>query len=170
MTEPFSLAPLHEDTCSRLTSVCASPRADTNNKVETQKYAFEYEAEPFSFAVLRAGPAAEPADAPLWNTTGLRLLYKDQYLELSSWVPPTSTIYGLGERISSSGAFTTSSMFHISTVCAALHRSVPVLSSTDGVQVMGFPAHVMSVNTYTSDSPYTRASLSSHPFLSVLVP
>ena len=32
------------------------------------------------------------------------MLYKDQYLELTSWVPPTSTIYGLGERISSSGA------------------------------------------------------------------
>ncbi len=94
-------------TATKLTAVCALLRADTNSKVETHKYRFKYEAEPFSFSVSRAGPAAEPADTPLWNTTGLRLLYKDQYLELSSWVPPASSIYGLGERISSSGAFST---------------------------------------------------------------
>lgn len=83
--------------------MCELTPADTNSKAEPHKYEFKYSTEPFAFEVLRAGPAADPPDAPLWNTTDLRLLYKDQYLELTSWVPPTSTIYGLGERISSSG-------------------------------------------------------------------
>ncbi|EIE26263.1 hypothetical protein COCSUDRAFT_64412 [Coccomyxa subellipsoidea C-169] len=77
--------------------------ADANSKAEPHKYRFDYTPEPFSFEVTRTGPAAAPGEPALWNTTGLRMLYKDQYLELTSWVPPTSTIYGLGERISSSG-------------------------------------------------------------------
>lgn len=92
-----------QPTVPALDGVVSRCRADTNSKAEPHKYKFDYNTEPFSFEVTRMGPAAAPNEPALWNTTGLRMLYKDQYLELTSWVPPTSTIYGLGERISSSG-------------------------------------------------------------------
>ena len=40
---------------------------------------------------------------PLFDTSGLRLVLKDQYLELSTRVAPDSALFGLGERISSTG-------------------------------------------------------------------
>ena len=92
-----------QPTVPTLDGVVSRCRADTNSKAEPHKYKFDYNTEPFSFEVTRMGPAAAPNEPALWNTTGLRMLYKDQYLELTSWVPPTSTVYGLGERISSSG-------------------------------------------------------------------
>ena len=55
--------------------------------------------EPFSFEVLRAGDGTA-----IWNTTGHHMLFKDQYLELTTHMHPKSTLYGLGERISSAGA------------------------------------------------------------------
>ncbi len=71
-------------------------------KEEPHKYVFEWQDEPFSFEVTRVGDP--PGSAPVWNTTGHRLLFKEQYLEITSWVPPGSTLYGLGERISSAGS------------------------------------------------------------------
>lgn len=95
---------LYRTTCTVHDKSVSCWCADSNSKAEPHKYRFDYTPEPFSFEVTRTGPAAVPGEPALWNTTGLRMLYKDQYLELTSWVPPTSTIYGLGERISSSGA------------------------------------------------------------------
>ncbi len=63
------------------------------------------EEDPFSLEVLRGdSPAKDGAEDAVWNTTGLRLLYKELYLEVNSWTRPSSALYGLGERISSSGA------------------------------------------------------------------
>ena len=48
--------------------------------------------------------SVRPAPGPaLLNTTGMRLVLKDQYLELTTWVPEDSALIGLGERISSTG-------------------------------------------------------------------
>ena len=71
-------------------------------KEEPHKYEYEVREEPFSFEVMRTSDP--PGSAPIWNTTGHRLLFKEQYLEITSWVPAGSTLYGLGERISSAGA------------------------------------------------------------------
>jgi hypothetical protein len=40
---------------------------------------------------------------PLFDTSGLRLVLKDQYLEVSTSVHPEAALFGLGERISSTG-------------------------------------------------------------------
>ena len=57
--------------------------------------------DPFSFEIIR--PGNQHSSEPVWNTTGTRLIYKEQYLEITSWAPRASTMYGLGERISTSG-------------------------------------------------------------------
>lgn len=51
--------------------------------------------EPFGLEVVRSD-----SGAVLLNTTGTRLVYKDQYLELTSWVSPSTTLFGAGERAS----------------------------------------------------------------------
>jgi hypothetical protein len=84
--------------------VFITPAAKTR-KEEPRKYEFKLNEDPFGFEVVRAGsPAPGSGSAAVWNTTGKRLLYKEQYLELNSWTEPSSKLYGLGERISSSGA------------------------------------------------------------------
>ncbi|KAK9915638.1 hypothetical protein WJX75_001864 [Coccomyxa subellipsoidea] len=63
-------------------------------------YAFDYSRSPFSFTVTRAG---NTADQSLFTTKGSRLIFKDQYLELTSAVPKEAALYGIGEHISTSG-------------------------------------------------------------------
>ncbi|KAL6777600.1 AGL1 [Auxenochlorella protothecoides x Auxenochlorella symbiontica] len=52
---------------------------------------------PFSLTVTRSGDGA-----PLFNSTGQRLVFKDQYLELSTGLSPGATLFGAGERVSRS--------------------------------------------------------------------
>ena len=59
-------------------------------------------ASPFEFGVVRGGGEGDLAEAgsgaPLWNSTGFDLIYKDLYLEFSSSLDPKAEIFGLGER------------------------------------------------------------------------
>ncbi len=87
-------------------------------------YNLSVSSSPFGFAVARAGAA--PGDAPLFNTAGHRFIFKvmhraghallalaqeltaaaavqDQYLELTTALPESAAIYGLGERTPSNG-------------------------------------------------------------------
>ena len=74
--------------------------ADIGGAEEPHKYVYKQGDHPFSFEITRPGAGPEE---PIWNTTGHRLIFKEQYLEISSSAPASSTMYGLGERISSSG-------------------------------------------------------------------
>ena len=58
-------------------------------------------ADPFAVRVKRAGE--DGADAVLFDTSGKRLVLKDQYLELSTSLPPTARVYGLGESTATTG-------------------------------------------------------------------
>ena len=82
-------------------SLCAC--ADVGAAEEPHKYVYKQNDHPFSFEILRSGAGPGQHAEPIWNTTGRRLIFKEQYLEMTSSVPATSTMYGLGERISSSG-------------------------------------------------------------------
>ena len=84
-----------------LLRTCCGGADVARDKEEPHKYEHVLREEPFSFEVTRTSDP--PGSAPIWNTTGHRLLFKEQYLEITSWVPATSTLYGLGERISSAG-------------------------------------------------------------------
>lgn len=56
---------------------------------------------PFGFAVRRRGGGAALFDAaPIRNQPSTYLVFKDQYLQLSSWLPPPpkSNLYGFGEH------------------------------------------------------------------------
>lgn len=53
---------------------------------------FEFEANPFSFSVVRDGDAD-----PLFDTTGTPLIFQSQYLNLRTSLPKDPNIYGLGE-------------------------------------------------------------------------
>lgn len=81
-------------------SLCMS--ADATQAKEPYKYEFKQQEDPFSFEILRPGPG-HYGQPPIWNITGHRLIFKEQYLEISSWAPAGSSMYGLGERISTSG-------------------------------------------------------------------
>lgn len=85
------------------------PRSIFRNVVDQPKAsssspspAFDVAASPFSFAVKRANFTPGP-DSTVFDTTGTRLVLKDQYLELSSALPPSSRLYGLGESTSTTG-------------------------------------------------------------------
>lgn len=75
--------------------------------------------DPFSFRVLRhavhdssSTNFSQGADSErtnriqgntqptIWDSTGLRLIYKEQYIELSTWIDSEVTLYGAGERAS----------------------------------------------------------------------
>jgi alpha-glucosidase (family GH31 glycosyl hydrolase) len=56
-------------------------------------YAFSYKDSPFSFAVTRVS-----TDTVLFDTNSGKLLFSDQFLEISSTLP-TDLVYGLGEHI-----------------------------------------------------------------------
>ena len=70
---------------------------------EPHKYVYKQSDHPFSFEIIRPGAVPEAHPEPIWNTTGHRLIFKEQYLEITSSAPASSIMYGLGERISSSG-------------------------------------------------------------------
>lgn len=52
---------------------------------------------PFSLRVHRRDA---PSSAPLFDSTGLRLIFKPQYIEISTWMAPNVTLYGAGQRAS----------------------------------------------------------------------
>ncbi|CAL8465181.1 g4716 [Coccomyxa elongata] len=60
----------------------------------------KYSASPFGFAVVRTDGRK---GFPLFNTAGSRLVFKDQYIEISSAIPANATLYGLGENAPSTG-------------------------------------------------------------------
>ncbi|EIE19743.1 hypothetical protein COCSUDRAFT_31111 [Coccomyxa subellipsoidea C-169] len=78
-------------------SIFLTPNVTASNG--PANYQFNYSASPFTFAVARADSNGEA----LFNTVGTRLVIKDQYMEISTTVPETAALYGLGERTSSTG-------------------------------------------------------------------
>lgn len=56
---------------------------------------------PFGFAVTRADAPA--GSAPLFDTRGHRLVFKEQYIELTTALPRNSSVYGYSERTPSQG-------------------------------------------------------------------
>lgn len=84
----------------------ATAQRDGVRVLETQggsRIYAEYHADPFWVRVWRKGqegrhPAHERP--PLFDTRGARLVFRDQYLELSTAVPAATTLYGAGERAS----------------------------------------------------------------------
>ena len=61
-------------------------------KAATQKYTFKYTESPFSFQVLR-----KEDDAVLFDMGSSNLVFKDQYLELTTAIDTTAKTFGLGE-------------------------------------------------------------------------
>lgn len=53
----------------------------------------QWDEDPFALRVIRRGDGLS-----LLDTSGLRLVYKDQYVELTTWVHPDATLFGAGER------------------------------------------------------------------------
>lgn len=56
---------------------------------------------PFGFAVSRADAPA--GAAPLFDTRGHRLVFKEQYMEVTTSLPKNSSVYGYSERTPSQG-------------------------------------------------------------------
>eukprot|EP00884_Botryococcus_braunii_P003098 jgi/Botrbrau1/1278/Bobra.0163s0061.1 len=68
-------------------------------KPATVQYNVTMTTNPFGFAVSRANSTA----APLFNTKGHRMVFKDQYIEVTTHIPKTSSLYGYSERTPSQG-------------------------------------------------------------------
>ncbi|KAK9816809.1 hypothetical protein WJX72_005317 [[Myrmecia] bisecta] len=77
----------------------ANGTAPQNN----QAYIFNYTGFPFNFQVLRNG--ASNTTAPLFDTGSEpdTLVFKDQYLSISTVLPENATLYGLGEQTRTTG-------------------------------------------------------------------
>ena len=82
------------------------PRALLRNTVpptpadatDAPAFDLQTQADPFAFRVTRAGEAA-----PLFDTAGRRFVFKDQYIEFGTSLPPSARLYGLGESTSTTG-------------------------------------------------------------------
>ncbi|ORY06191.1 hypothetical protein K493DRAFT_252149 [Basidiobolus meristosporus CBS 931.73] len=67
-----------------------TPSSDVKG-LESCQYRFQYTDSPFGFSVERK------TGEKLFDTNGLGLVFKDQYMELSTHLPKHANIYGLGE-------------------------------------------------------------------------
>jgi alpha-glucosidase (family GH31 glycosyl hydrolase) len=85
------------------------PLAPVNSSIDVDdvNYSFSYTATPFGFAITRiddgevlfntTAPAIQLDGVPLFNG----LVFTDQYLEISTQLPNTPIVYGLGEKVTS---------------------------------------------------------------------
>ncbi|KAK9824327.1 hypothetical protein WJX72_009486 [[Myrmecia] bisecta] len=74
---------------------------DQKRGLQSTLYDLKYKNDPFQVEVFRSGAAADAE--PVFSTVGQRLVFKDQYLEVGTRVPPSSSLYGAGERSFSTG-------------------------------------------------------------------
>eukprot|EP00013_Stygamoeba_regulata_P005203 CAMPEP_0177640502 /NCGR_PEP_ID=MMETSP0447-20121125/6576_1 /TAXON_ID=0 /ORGANISM="Stygamoeba regulata, Strain BSH-02190019" /LENGTH=1002 /DNA_ID=CAMNT_0019142575 /DNA_START=142 /DNA_END=3150 /DNA_ORIENTATION=- len=106
------------------------PHTDATTAASSPAYAFSYTENPFGFAVQRLSD-----NSVLFNTTpsssGLfnGLVFKDQFLEISSSMPQNATVYGLGESTMSAGLkldtnFYTYTLWNRDTAAAAADQNL----------------------------------------------
>jgi len=67
------------------------PRTDATTSPAVKDYEFRYTESPFTFEVVRV------SDGAVIFSSSANLLFKDQYLELTTAVSPDAKIFGLGE-------------------------------------------------------------------------
>ena len=67
------------------------PRVDATTSPTVKDYQFRYTESPFTFQVIRV------SDGAVIFSSSANLLFKDQYLELTTAVSPVAKIFGLGE-------------------------------------------------------------------------
>ncbi|KAL0022358.1 hypothetical protein WJX77_003500 [Trebouxia sp. C0004] len=72
----------------------------SQKRPEAAAYDLSYASTPFSFSVTRAGVENVTA---IFSTNGQRLVFKEQYIELSSAIEANSSLFGLEERTASKG-------------------------------------------------------------------
>eukprot|EP01114_Cavostelium_apophysatum_P008877 TRINITY_DN2179_c0_g1_i4.p2 TRINITY_DN2179_c0_g1~~TRINITY_DN2179_c0_g1_i4.p2 ORF type:complete len:897 (-),score=121.06 TRINITY_DN2179_c0_g1_i4:67-2757(-) len=73
-------------------------QTNSSTKAANTDYSFTYTANPFGFAVTRISNGEVLFNStPTNNFNGL--VFEDQYLELSTVLPQSASLYGLGERI-----------------------------------------------------------------------
>ncbi|KAF3338691.1 alpha-xylosidase 1 [Carex littledalei] len=59
---------------------------------------FTFQPDPFSFAVIR-----KSTGEIIFNTSGFDFVFKDQYIQISTQLPETASLYGLGETTQPGG-------------------------------------------------------------------
>ncbi len=64
------------------------------------------QASPFGLTVLRVDTANDGPSRATFDSSGQRLIFKDQYIEWSTKVDPNSFLYGAGERASETSYIT----------------------------------------------------------------
>lgn len=72
------------------------PRPKTSQRPRSSLIKFEFNADPFSFSILR-----EQTNEVLFDTGGHALIFAPQYLRLKTTLPRDANIYGLGEHTDS---------------------------------------------------------------------
>lgn len=65
----------------------------------SSSFSFEYNSNPFSFRLF-SHQKQDHTKTLLWNSTGTRLMFKEQYIEMTTLIDPGITLYGAGERSS----------------------------------------------------------------------
>ncbi|OSX68164.1 glycoside hydrolase family 31 protein [Postia placenta MAD-698-R-SB12] len=78
-------------------SIIPLPSPPTEGYADRSDLVFNYESFPFAFWITRR---SDPDAMPLFDT---RIIFEDQYLQLTSALPYGANIYGLGEVVASSG-------------------------------------------------------------------
>ena len=71
---------------------------DMDAQADDSAIKIEMDEDPFAFRVFQNSSSSSTV---LWNSTDLRLVFKEQYIELSTWMDSSVTLYGAGTRASS---------------------------------------------------------------------
>ncbi|XP_071715521.1 alpha-xylosidase 1-like [Rutidosis leptorrhynchoides] len=93
---PYDLLPRSQPPPPSQLPIRRSPITDA--KLSGSELSFNYISDPFSFAVKRTSTGETLFNSTSTDPTTNSLVFKDQYLEISTTLPKTASLYGLGEN------------------------------------------------------------------------
>ncbi|KAG1334793.1 alpha-xylosidase 1 [Cocos nucifera] len=95
---PYSLLPREQPPASGSSYGKSSSSPFTASEYAGDELVFSYIADPFAFAVRR-----KSNEQTLFNSSYGTMVFKDQYLEISTHLPESAALYGLGENTQPGG-------------------------------------------------------------------
>ncbi|XVF43046.1 hypothetical protein PTKIN_Ptkin02bG0009400 [Pterospermum kingtungense] len=96
---PYNLLPREKPPVSKQTIGRSRKNLITESDVSGSKLIFSYKADPFSFAVTRKSNGETLFNSSSGGSDSFgEMVFKDQYLEISTQLPKDASLYGLGEN------------------------------------------------------------------------
>ncbi len=72
----------------------------SSSTVNSSNIDIQWDNDPFAVRITLPSKDSTTSTPKIFDSAGLRLIFKDQYIELSTYLSPDATLYGAGERAS----------------------------------------------------------------------